>query len=276
MSNKVETKPSVDRPLSSGEAFQLTAAVLQTISGLKLTEAEAKQVIDNRRMRERVLRQFRGEAPPEILSPALHCSIEETGVTRDHDYYFSVSHLETSGLKDYIEFGSEFGREKLLELNIAWRGKNPGNVFRCNVHRAPETLTTIFREVLNYDGPDSRLLSMLEKRRVFWSIFQILELLQAEIDNAHDPLGIEEFGMPAHVWFPVVVRPTVVEYAIIKQNFEGGLIQIGWREFRRTKKWYVDFMHMSSAMETESGWFAPPNGTIFFLNDPRRENPIRD
>jgi len=257
MNNEVKT-------ITGGQAFQLSAAIAQSLSKLHLPFETAQEYISNRRKREKLLRQFLNEPPPVQLSPQLHSSLEETGVKIE----VGGRYREIINIVPLISPPAKIDLADITSESHLSRGE-VGKVLRCNIRGESETLTTILREVLQYQGPDSRLVDMMEKRKVFWTIFQVLDLLRHIIDNSKDPLGLEEFKYPSEVYFPIVLKRTVAipGYAAT-QMFEGGMLQVTWFEFRGAKQWHLSFNSMVTCMELETSWFHEGK-TIFFLNDPR-------
>ncbi len=268
---KNEVKPIVDKaeePMTSGQAFQLSAATTQQLSALHLSFGEAKHLIDNPRLLKQKIR--RGFCDQPTTSPVplrKYCVLQDAEIPLERS---TPDWANRANLKEMLTYVHVQGLDDFPEKTYPCVSLE-GRLFHCTVSAAATHGVTWLREILGHDGPDTSIGDMLKMREVLWSVYGVCELIRREYNNSEDPLGLAEFEGEQQAVFPVELpsEETVARgrHTGVRANDEPkdvGLMYVRWcGYFRKMRRWHVVFTPHTFLQ-------GPSLSTIFLRNDPRR------
>ncbi len=248
MNNEVKTD------MTSGQAFQLFAAIAQQVSRLGLSGTEAQRLINNRRLLQQRIGMLCNKHKPTPQTIVKHCELEDA----------SVELLEWAG-------NPHTTYEKSLEhAKVDWRSLNlsaktypgasdKGRLFFGTFSKDNVDDIVLWREFLGYEGRDCYMIDVIKRRNILWSVYEVLWRISRERDYERDPLGLAEFEFPARAVFPIFPpehkqnhRPNDPDVLYLLVYWDG--------KIRGLKSWNVEVMHSI---------LMAGNVTVMFRNDPR-------
>lgn len=252
--------------MTPGQAFQLMAVIAQKLGKIGLDFDSAEMLIGKPDLTLKRLRALKSE---KIVNPA-NVATNRFTVIESLEIENLPNCTSMDQVLDYLLLDKQI--EKYLKSpeydsmkyndhhSYCARDKS---LFKSTTVNQPMYPLPIFREALDYCGPDNGIWELLYRRKALFTIDEVLGFLCGLINTGEDPLGLLESGYST-VWFPVVLhRPG--EFWDIKTEAVT-LVRISKGELlKKQLTWHVGFYGVHNVISIREG----VSQIVYFANDPR-------